>query len=122
MLFQYEVYFDFVDKFPWKLLICGLLIVLTSMQVLWTVVMSGGYYRGAQNVWYKMFMQKEVSLIIKQHYRIEMNDLKQGNDEIERSKNFFKLSELKEMIQNSVTNYYEIYTKTKELLDEYTPL
>lgn len=52
------------DRFPWKLLITIILIMLTTMQVMLIIEYTGVYLRAVEGVWYKTFLYEDVILTL----------------------------------------------------------
>lgn len=94
---KYEVY----GKFPWKLVVQLLLITFTTCQVIFIVNRSTTYSYNQYTLWNKLFLNKDV----------------QGSDTtITNSYNIFGINSLKNFVQETVDNYYDINSVT---IDDY---
>ena len=74
-----------LDRFPWKLIMCFLLIFFTSMQVMMSIEQTGQYKRSIEAVFYKNFLLED----------------SEYNIEFDRQVNFFSYSEVKDHLLRS---------------------
>lgn len=86
---KYELH----GKFPWKLLIHLLLIILSTSQVLLTVHHSTQYSYNHYTLWNKLFLNREAD---------------SSDTEITNSYNIFSYTELKHFISTTINTYYNI--------------
>jgi hypothetical protein len=90
------------DKYPTKLLIHFIVLVLSTAQILLIINYTGSYSRSAMRVFFKNFMNDEMAL----------NELDINNKQF-----FYDLDEFRQHVNDSVNNYYDLGESTS--IDKY---
>jgi len=92
------------NEYPAKFLIHIIVLVLSTAQILLIVNYTGAYARSAQRVWLKQFFDEE----------IELSEL-----DYDYQKFLYQLDELREVVHDSVENYYEIGSEESTTVERY---
>ena len=95
---KYTIY----NRFPWKLTLHLILLVLTSIVITVNVQQNQGQQRSQIYVWYKKFLlnakEEEVPTM----------------DDFNRQKRLFKVDEVKAFMNTSLDNYYDMFDNSDE--------
>ena len=114
ILFQYS-HLMIVDRFPWKLLIHILLIILSSAQVLILVDRTGDYSRIQEVQWIHIFLNGSVSFMIGMIQFVQQDIQTEGLTS--RYMYIYDLHTLSDFVNQSVQSYYNI--ESKDTIEEY---
>ena len=98
-----EKYVKF-NEFPLKLFIHIIVLLLSTAQILLIVNYTGAYARSAQRVWMRNFFDEEIEF---------------GGLDYDFHKYIYDMQDLKDIVSNSVGNYYSIATEDSTTMEKY---
>ena len=78
-----------------------MLILFTSMQVMLIIEQTGQYLRAIEGLWYKNFLFHD----------------DEYNEDFERTRNFFRYSEVRDALNFSIANYHNILHDANDSFD-----
>ena len=91
------------NRFPYKLTLHIMLLILTSLLILVSVQKNQSYLRSQQYVWYTKFLAVDVPIM----------------DDFNREKRIFTISDLRDFMTGTLDNYYDMFNSSVEFENYY---